>query len=130
MSSWQRDREARCNVTGDDGRNDSDGGCGKYAARQVLQHLALETVVMVRMSRATGDGRRIDVMRLRSVCMAVASRERLCRLRKPWKRAERRPGQRHERDPRDSSVKSPHSPAMITARVWPAGGPRICKPRG
>jgi hypothetical protein len=119
VRSRQRDREARCSVTGDDGRNDCDGGSGKYTTRQVLQNLALETVVVIGMTRATGNGGRIDVMvRLRSVRMVVRSRQLARRLHEPGKRAERRPGQRHEHDRSDSSVKSPHRRAMITARVF------------
>ena len=109
MNRWQRGRDARCNVARDDGWNDSGNGRGKNAARQVLQHLALETVVVGRMSRATRNGRWIDVpMRLRSVCMAVTGRMCVRRLRKPRQRAERWPGQRNERDPRDNTFHSPH----------------------
>jgi len=109
MNRWQRGRDARCDVAGDDGWNDSGNGRGKDAARQVLQYLALETVVIGRMSGATGNGRWIDVpMRLRFVRMPVTGRMCLRRLRKPRQRAERWPGQRNERNPGDNTFYSPH----------------------
>jgi len=109
MNRWQRDRDARCNVAGNDGWNDSGDGRGKDASRQVLQHLALEAVVIGWMSGTTRNGRRIDVpMRLRSVRVAVTGRTSVRRLREPRQRAERWPGQRNERDPGDNPFHSPH----------------------
>ena len=109
MNRWQRDRDARCDVAGDDGRNDSGDGRRKDASRQVLQDLALEAVVVGRMGRATGNGRRIDVpVRLRSVRVVVTGRMGVRRLREPRQRAERWPGQRNERNPGDNAFYSPH----------------------
>jgi hypothetical protein len=84
MDWWQRDGDAGCNVTDDEGRYDPGGRCGEDATRQVLQHLALETIVIDRMCRTTRNCGWIEVkMRLRPVPMVVASRMRLRRLRKP-----------------------------------------------
>ena len=109
MDWWQRGGDARCNLAGDDGRNDPGGRCGKDATRQVLEHLALEAVVIGGMSRATGNGRRIDVL-MRLECVRMVVRSRMCRrrLRKPRQRTERWPGQRNERDPSDNRFYSPH----------------------
>jgi hypothetical protein len=75
----------------------------------VLEHLALETVVIDRMGRTTRDRRRIDVLvLLRPVRVAVAGGMRLRGLRKPRQRAERWPSQRNERDPSDNPFDPPH----------------------
>ena len=109
MNGCRRDRDARRDVAGDDGWNDAGDGGRKDASRQVLQHLALEAVVVGRMSGATRNGRRIDVpMRLRSVRVAVTGHMGVRRLREPRQRAERWPGQRNERDPGDNPFDPPH----------------------
>lgn len=109
MGSWQRNGDARCCVTGDDRRYDAGGRRGEDATRQVLEHLALETVVIDRMGRTTRDRRRIDVLvLLRPVRVDVAGRMRLRGLRKPRQRAERWPSQRNERDPSDNPFDPPH----------------------
>jgi len=109
MNRCRRDRDARRDVAGDDGWNDAGDGGRKDASRQVLQHLALEAVVIGWMSGTTRNGRRIDVpMRLRSVRVTVTGRMRVRRLREPRQRAERWPGQRNERDPGDNPFHSPH----------------------
>jgi len=75
----------------------------------VLEHLALETVVIGRMGRTTWDRRRIDVLvRLRLVLVGVAGRMRLRWSCKPRQRSERWPGQRNDRDPSNNPVVSPH----------------------
>ena len=112
-------RDASRDDTDDDGCDDRDGEHREHASRQVLQHHAFGTVVVVGMRRAAGNRRRVDMV---MAGVVVARGMRMKRdaidmraevVEEKRERTERRPGERDQRAPGDARLPTPGT------RGWP-----------